>query len=203
MESFKPFLLHYGYWAVFGSILLEDFGLPLPGEALLIAGSVLASQGDMHIVPLLLFAWTGAVAGDNIGYGIGRFAGRRLVLRYGRYVLITNRRLDYAENFFRNHGGAVVVAARFIEILRQLNGVIAGMARMEWRHFLAYNVLGAALWVGFWGLLVYELGGRAAGFLHLFNRLEMLVIVVLAVGAAFLVGYFLHRGGKSSTHEGL
>jgi membrane protein DedA with SNARE-associated domain len=141
MESFKPFLLHYGYWAVFGAILLEDFGLPLPGEALLIAGSVLASQGDMHIVPLLLFAWTGAVTGDNIGYGIGRFAGRRLVLRYGRYVLITNRRLDYAENFFRNHGGVVVVAARFIEILRQLNGIIAGMARMEWRHFIAYTFL--------------------------------------------------------------
>ena len=201
MESFKPFLLHYGYWAVFGSILLEDFGLPLPGEALLIAGSLLASQGDMHIAPLLLFAWTGAVAGDNIGYVIGRFAGRRVVLLYGRYVFVTHRRVDDAEKFFTKHGGAIVVAARFVEVLRQLNGVIAGMARMEWRHFLAYNVIGAALWVGFWGLLAYELGGRAAGFLHLFNRLEMYVIFVLGVGAAFLAGYFLYRRWKSSTRE--
>jgi membrane protein DedA with SNARE-associated domain len=201
MESFKPFLLHYGYWAVFGAILLEDFGLPLPGEALLIAGSLLASQGDMHIAPLLLFAWTGAVAGDNIGYVIGRFAGRRVVLLYGRYVFVTHRRVDDAEKFFTKHGGAIVVAARFVEVLRQLNGVIAGMARMEWRHFLAYNVIGAALWVGFWGLLAYELGGRAAGFLHLFNRLEMYVIFVLGVGAAFLAGYFLYRRWKSSTRE--
>ena len=69
MNTFDSLLSQYGYWAVFGSILLEDFGLPLPGETLLIAGSVMASQGDMDIVPLLLLAWAGAVLGDNIGYG--------------------------------------------------------------------------------------------------------------------------------------
>jgi membrane protein DedA with SNARE-associated domain len=200
MEHLKPFLLHYGYWAVFGGILLEDFGLPLPGEALLIAGSVLASHGDMHIVPLLLLAWAGAVVGDNIGYGIGRFAGRRLVLRYGRYVLITRRRLDYGEHFFRKYGGFVIVGARFLELLRQLNGIIAGMARMEWRHFLPYNVLGAALWVAFWGILSYETGARATEFVDLFNRFEIFVIIALGLSVVVLVAYLIHRRWKPSNH---
>ncbi len=171
--------------------------MPLPGEALLIAGSVLASQGDMHIVPLLLLGWAGAVLGDNIGYAIGRFAGRRLVLRYGRYVLITRSRLEYAEKFFRKYGGIVVVGARFIEVLRQLNGIIAGMARMEWRHFFPYNVLGAALWVGFWGILSYQMGSRVPKFLGHFNGLELVAIIVLGVIAAAVVLYFFRRRGKS------
>jgi membrane protein DedA with SNARE-associated domain len=100
----------------------------------------------------------GAVAGDNIGYAIGRFGGCRVVLRYGRYVLISRERLTYTATFFRKHGGAMVAVARFFVVLRQLNGIVAGIAEMPWWHFLFYNALGAVLWVGFWGTLAYELG---------------------------------------------
>ena len=79
--------------------------MPMPGETLLIASALLASRGKMGIVPLLLTACIAAVTGDNIGYAIGRFGGRRLVLRYGRYVLITEERLQRAEGFFRRYGG--------------------------------------------------------------------------------------------------
>ena len=127
----KPYLDHYGYWALFGAILLEDFGMPVPGETLLIAASLLASQGEMHIVSVLLIACVAAVTGDNIGYGIGRFGGRKLVLGYGRYVLITEQRLQKAEGFFRKYGGLVVVVARFFAVLRQLNGIVAGTAKMN------------------------------------------------------------------------
>ena len=83
LTTVKPYLDHYGYWALFGAILLENFGLPVPGESLLITSALLASQGEMHLVPLLLIACVAAVTGDNIGYAIGRFGGRKLVLRYG------------------------------------------------------------------------------------------------------------------------
>jgi len=142
----------------------------------------------MGIVPLLLTACIAAVTGDNIGYAIGRFGGRRLVLRYGRYVLITEERLQRAEGFFRRYGGAVVLMARFFAVLRQLNGVVAGTAKMNWRRFLAYNMLGAALWVGFWGMLFYELGEKAVRFGAGINKVEFLlifgvvaVLVILAV----------------------
>lgn len=187
----KPYLDHYGYWALFGAILLEDFGLPVPGETMLIASALLASQGEMHIVPLLLIACVAAVSGDNIGYAIGRFGGRRLVLRYGRYALITEERLNKAEGFFRRYGGAVVVMARFLAGLRQLNGIVAGTVKMSWRRFLAYNMLGAVLWVGFWGMLFYELGEKAARLGAGINKVEFLLIFGVVTALVILVVHLL------------
>jgi membrane protein DedA with SNARE-associated domain len=194
METLHAYIVQYGYWAVFGTILAEDFGVPVPGETLLITGSLLASQGQMDIVHLLLAAWVGALAGDNIGYAIGRFGGRRLVLRFGHYAFINEQKLERTEAFFGKYGGAVVVLARFFEVLRQLNGIVAGIARMHWRRFLVYNALGAALWVCFWGMLFYELGGKALRLVHAFKRLELILIVVGALALAALIIYLLRRG---------
>ena len=189
----KPYLDHYGYWALFGAILLENFGLPVPGETLLIASALLASQGKMHIVPLLVTACIAAITGDNIGYAIGRFGGRRLVFRYGRYVLITEERLQKAEGFFGRYGGAVVVMARFFAVLRQLNGIVAGTAKMSWWRFLLYNMLGAALWVTFWGTLFYELGERAFRFGAGINTLQFFLLGGLAAVTLGLAIHFLRR----------
>ena len=185
----KPYLEHYGYWAVFGAILLENFGLPVPGETLLIAGALLASRGKMHIVPLLVTACIAAVTGDNMGYAIGRFGGRRLVFRYGRYVLITEERLRKAEGFFGRYGGAVVVMARFLAVLRQLNGIVAGTVKMSWYRFLLYNMLGAALWVTFWGMLFYELGERGFRFGAGINKVQFFLLGGLV---AATVGLTIH-----------
>ena len=185
----KPYLDHYGYWALFGAILLENFGLPVPGETLLIASALLASQGKMHIVPLLVTACIAAITGDNIGYAIGRFGGRRLVFRYGRYVLITEERLQKAEGFFGRYGGAVVVMARFFAVLRQLNGIVAGTAKMRWYRFLLYNILGAALWVTFWGMLFYELGERGFRFGAGINKVQFFLLGGLV---AATVGLTIH-----------
>ena len=189
----KPYLDHYGYWALFGAILLEDFGMPVPGETLLIASALLASQGQMRIVPLLLTACVAAVTGDNIGYAIGRFGGRKLVLRYGNYVLISEQRLQKAEGFYLRYGGAVVVVARFLAVLRQLNGIVAGTIKMDWRRFLAYNILGAALWVSFWGMLFYELGEKAFRFGAGFKTVQFFLLGGLVAAAVVLAVYLLHR----------
>ena len=189
----KPYLDHYGYWALFGAILLENFGLPVPGETLLIASALLASQGKMHIVPLLVTACIAAITGDNIGYAIGRFGGRRLVFRYGRYVLITEERLQKAEGFFGRYGGAVVVMARFFAVLRQLNGIVAGTAKMSWYRFLLYNMLGAALWVSFWGMLFYELGERGFRFGAEINTVQFFLLGGLVAATLGLTIHLLHR----------
>ena len=189
----KPYLDHYGYWALFGAILLENFGLPVPGETLLIASALLASQGKMHIVPLLVTACIAAITGDNIGYAIGRFGGRRLVFRYGRYVLITEERLQKAEGFFGRYGGAVVVMARFFAVLRQLNGIVAGTAKMRWYRFLLYNILGAALWVTFWGMLFFELGERGFRFGAEINTVQFFLLGGLVAAILALTIHWLHR----------
>jgi membrane protein DedA with SNARE-associated domain len=193
LHSVQPYLEQYGYVAVFAAVLGEDFGLPLPGETLLIAGSVLASQGHLSIGALLAWAWAGAVLGDNIGYLIGAFGGRALVLRFGRYLFLDGDRLAAVEGFFARHGGKVVVAARFFEGLRQLNGVVAGIARMPWTLFLVFNALGAALWVGLWGVGGYLLGGHLHGVLAQLRRFEgSFWQIALGLGL-LLVGYLAWR----------
>src|ERR671924_78576 len=86
LQSLAPLLNHYGYLAVGALITLEDFGVPVPGETILIAASVYAGAGQLSIVGVGIVGFVAAVVGDNIGYAIGRFGGRTLVLRYGRYV---------------------------------------------------------------------------------------------------------------------
>ena len=161
ISDVRPYIDQYGYWAIFVGVLLDDFGIPVPGEAMLIAGALMAgSTGTMSIVPLLVTAWAAAVIGDNFAYALGRFAGRRLVLKYGHMLFVTPRRLRRVESFYERYGGHVVIVARFLSLVRQLNGIVAGIGNMPWWTFLAYNALGAALWVGFWGLLSFWLGER-------------------------------------------
>ena len=151
-------LEHYGLWAIALFVLVEDFGIPVPGETVLIAGAVFAGAGRLNIVAVGVVGFVAAVSGDNIGYAIGRFGGRALVERWGKYVFLTEERLDKAEQFFARHGGKIIVVARFIEGLRQANGIIAGITGMRWLRFLAFNALGAALWVGTWVSVGYFAG---------------------------------------------
>lgn len=193
LDAARPYLEQYGYSALFTGVFVEGFGIPAPGETLVVASALLAAQGDLHIAYVLLVAWAAAVLGDNIGYAIGHFGGRRLVLRHGRFVGIREHHLEKVEHFFRRYGGVLVALARFFEVLRQLNGVVAGTSGMPWWRFLTYNAVGAALWIGLWGYGVYRLGRHIDRLLELFARFEPYVIGAGIVAAAALVIYVFRR----------
>jgi membrane protein DedA with SNARE-associated domain len=182
-HSFEGTLNHWGYLAVAAFLFFEDFGVPLPGETLLIAAALYAGAGHLNVFIVGLVAFLAAVAGDNVGYAIGRFGGRGLVERYGKFVFLTGDRLDRAEKFFERHGGKIVVIARFVEGLRQLNGIIAGTMEMHWLRFVMFNALGAALWVGVWTSLGYLAGNNVATITHYFTyfAIGIGVVVVLLV----------------------
>ena len=180
LHSLEPTLNHYGYLAVLVLVLVEDFGVPVPGETVLILGAVYAGSGRLNIALVTLLAFTGAVIGDNIGFAIGRFGGRRFAERYGRYVLLTPERLDKATGFFDRHGGKVVTLARFIEGLRQANGIIAGTTGMPWRRFLFFNAIGAALWVGLWASVGYFSGSHINTIYDEATRYAMYLVVLVA-----------------------
>lgn len=182
-----PPLDHYGYLAVGALIMLEDFGVPAPGETVLIAAAVYAGTGRLSIVAVGAIALVAAIVGDNIGYGIGRYGGRAAVLRFGRYVLLTSERLGRAEGFFARHGGKVVSVARFIQGLRQLNGIISGLAGMTWPRFLVFNVLGAAAWVAVWASVGYVAGSHLGAIYHTAGRYSLYLLIALAVVAAALI----------------
>lgn len=151
---------HYGYFAVFFLIMLEDFGIPSPGEIILITVSLIAAEGGLNIILALSLAWCGAVIGDSIGFIIGYFGAERLLIRYGSKFGLTPRRYAAVTKFFNRYGGGFVLVARFVEGARQLNGIIAGGVGMKWKRFFIYNAAGAALWVLFWGYGSYVLGDR-------------------------------------------
>jgi membrane protein DedA with SNARE-associated domain len=202
LAGLAPVLGHYGYLAVGGLVMLEDFGIPVPGETVLIAAAVYAGAGRLNIVAVGLVAVAAAVIGDNIGYAIGHFGGRALVLRYGPYVLLTAERLDKAETFFRRHGGKVVAVARFIEGLRQVNGIVAGTARMPWRRFLLFNAIGAILWAGVWTSVGYLAGDHIGAIYTEITRYSLYVLIALGVLAAALVARaVLRRRRRSAQHR--
>lgn len=194
LEAAAPYAQDYGYPAVFIALFLESFGLPLPGETLLIAGAFMASRGKLDLTTLLLVAWVAAVLGDNVGYAIGHFGGRRLVLRFGGKVGLTDAHLQRVESFFRRFGGEVVILARFVTVARQLNGIVAGTAGMSWWRFLPYNALGAALWVGFWGMGIYAFGNALTRLAPWLNGIGIVVaIIIVLVLAAMLLHRVLRR----------
>jgi len=190
LDALSSPLQHYGVWAIGLLLMLEDFGIPVPGETILIAGAVYAGAGRLNVVAVGVVAFLAAVLGDNIGFAIGHFGGRALALRWGKYVFLTEERLNKAEAFFDRRGAIVITFARFVEGLRQANGIIAGITGMHWLRFLAFNALGAALWVGTWVSLGYLAGDHITTIYHYITLYSYYVLIALAV---LVLGYVAWR----------
>ena len=192
-QHFTGLLHDYGYFAVAAFLFFEDFGVPLPGETMLIAASLYAGAGHLNVWVVGIVGFLAAVLGDNVGYLIGRKGGRKVVDRWGKYVLVTPERFDRAEGWFLKHGGVVVCFARYVEGLRQLNGVIAGTVEMPWKKFLFFNALGAALWVTTWTSLGYLAGNNVETIARYFTVFVVIAAVVLAVYVFFHVRHIRRR----------
>ncbi|MBD0676434.1 DedA family protein [Streptomyces sp. CBMA156] len=189
LAGLAPLLDHYGYLAVALLVLLDNCGVPVPGQTVLVLASVYAGTGHLDFAAVLLIAAGAAALGNGLGYLIGRTGGRAFVHRWGRYVLLTPARMERADDFFARHGGKVVTVARFVDGLRQYNGVIAGTSEMPWRRFLPYNLLGAVLWTAVWGTFGYLAGAHIGTVYHTALRYQ----VWFAVGLGVLVAAFLLR----------
>lgn len=142
----------YGVIVIFLIVYFESFGAPLPGETGVIAAALLAARGDIAIGSVLLAVFAGAVLGDTTGYLIGRFGGARLLERFGPYVKLTPERLRGLEAQFATRGVWLVMIARFLPVLRQLNGLIAGSMNMPWHRFMIAQAIGALAWTAVYGL---------------------------------------------------
>ncbi|SDT71892.1 DedA family protein [Actinoplanes derwentensis] len=205
LHSVAPILDRWGYLAIGGVIVVESFGVPAPGQTIMVAGSIYAGYGRMNIFLVALISFATAVIGDNIGYWIGLRGGRRIVHRWGKYIFVTPARLAKAEEFFARRGNRIIVVARFIDGLRQLNGVIAGITRMPWRTFLLYNAIGAALWVGFWCTLAYFLGSNLVMIMGQVHKYQWpaigLVVVAIATYVTLHVRHVRRRRARSEEVE--
>jgi membrane protein DedA with SNARE-associated domain len=181
MGDVTSLISHYGYAAVAVVVGLESMGLPLPGETTLVLSAVYAATySDLNIAGVIGAAALGAIVGDNVGYWIGREFGYPLLLRYGRYVGLSETRIKLGQYLFLRHGGKVVFFGRFIAVLRVLAAFLAGVNRMEWASFLAANAAGGVLWAFVYGFGAYMFGAA------LFHAARP-VTIALAIGALVII----------------
>ena len=165
LGSITSFIEAHSQWALlimFGLLLLESFGLPVPGETALIACSVLASQGALPFVWVIVVAILAAIIGDNLGYWVARKGGRQLLYHTRFTRQYAEQYLPRGERFFARHGGKAVFFGRFVAILRVTAAWTAGLSHMNWWRFFFWNALGAIVWATMVGLVSYYLGNAAA-----------------------------------------
>ena len=196
LELIEHYMLQYGYWAVFFGVMLENAGLPVPGETILLVAGYFCSTGVFRLPLVMLIATVGAVTGDNIGFAIGHHYGRGFLLRVGRFVFLTPKRLERMENYFQSHGNKTILVARFITGLRVFAALLAGASKMPWRVFVVYNVAGAVLWSIVITSLGYLFGASLPLLVKWVGRSGTILLIVAIVIAVVVWRVRRHRASK-------
>jgi len=182
LDLLRGYLVHYGYWAVATALLLENAGLPVPGETVLLLASFLAySEGELHLPYIILIGTCAATLGDNLGFVIGYYGGRPLLDRYQHIFRVPGRALTKGERLFQRYGAAAIFFARFIFGMRIIAGPLAGVLRMPWRKFVAFNLMGAALWVTVISTIGYLFGRHWDLLTHYLEQADIAIALIVVV----------------------
>ncbi len=194
-QLLRGFFDEHGYWTVFIALLLENAGVPVPGETILLFASFLAfSEQGLRMPFIILVATAAATLGDNIGFWIGRRGGRPLLDRYQHVFRIPKSTIRRGEEVFKRHGHLTIFFARFVFGLRIIAGPLAGVLQMPWRVFLLFNFMGAAVWVTIISAVGYKFGEHWEHLIRIMGRVN-LVVALLAIYAGLLAwrGYRARR----------
>jgi membrane protein DedA with SNARE-associated domain len=188
LETIPPFAVYLIVGVIIG---LESLGIPLPGEIALVSAALLASRHTLDINPVAVgaAATIGAIAGDTIGYSIGRRYGMSLFERLGRRFPkhFGPGHVALAKRLFTHWGVWAVFFGRFIALLRIFAGPLAGALKMPYARFLAANATGALCWAGGTTAVVYFLGLAAERWLSRFSWVALIVAVLVGIGATLLL----------------
>jgi membrane-associated protein len=186
-DLLRSALVHYGYWAIAAALLLENAGLPVPGETVLLLASFLAySEHDLQLPWIIVVGTVAATLGDNLGYAIGHYGGRRLLDRYRNIFRVRDEAVARAEGIFLRYGAITILFARFVFGMRVIAGPMAGVLRMPWKKFAVFNLLGAGLWVTVISVVGYGFGSRWNLLMHFMKRFDLALVAVLVVMLAVM-----------------
>lgn len=187
--NIQMFIHHYGYAGIFAALFFEVIGIPFPAETTLTLAGFEWTKGVFSLVPLLVVAAMGNIIGSSIAYAVGYFLGRPVILRYGKYVGITEARLNRADQKFGRYRVSVVLFSKFIAGIRVLVPYLAGLNRMSFLLFTLYNAISAFAWTAAFIVLGKYIGVGWARYHHLFYRFLVPAIVagVLIVGVAIVL----------------
>lgn len=186
LETIKEIAHQYGYWTVFLGIMLENAGIPLPGETITLVGGFLAGSGELNYWFVLGSAIAGAVLGDNVGYWIGKKGGWPLLIVLGRVFRITEAQLLEVKDQFSQNAARAVFLGRFIALLRIFAGPMAGIAQMPYPQFLLCNTAGATIWASVMVSLSFFVG-ELISLEQLISWVSKFAVVALLLVIAWLV----------------
>ncbi len=192
MESLLSWLSHYGYAGLFGLLVLGIVGLPVPDETLLVFSGYLISTGRLHPVGAFLAGFGGSVCGISLSYTIGRTLGHPFVLRYGRYVRLTETRVELVHRWFHRVGDWLLAIGYFVPGVRHFTALVAGMSQLEYPTFARFAYAGAAIWVLTFLLVGYFVGEHWREAISLVHRYTLTFAASLA-GAALLAWWIRSR----------
>ncbi|HUZ45657.1 MAG TPA: DedA family protein [Terriglobia bacterium] len=193
-QTLSDFFSKYGYWAVFFGVMLENAGIPIPGETILLFAGFLAYHEKLDLVPAILVAIAGATCGDSLGFLVGHYGGRPFVEKVLRKIPLVAKSFSHAQSLFLKYGQWAVFSGRFIAGLRMFAGILAGLFQMPYPRFLFFNLTGAVAWaitityVGFMFGSSWQLVQQ-----HLKRLDEIVFVAVLLAILAGVIAYYLNR----------
>lgn len=180
-DLLRGYLAQYGYWTVAVVLLLENMGLPVPGETVLLTASFLAfSEHHLRLPYIIAIGICAATVGDNVGFLIGHYGGRPLLARYHAILHISPQVVSQGEHLFRRYDAVTVFFARFVAGLRVINGPLAGVLRMHWRKFVVFNFLGALVWVTVISCTAYFFGQEWQELANILGGVNIIMLVAVA-----------------------
>ena len=195
IEILRGAIVHYGYWAIAVALLIENAGIPVPGETVLLLASFLAfSEHELQLSWIILVGTVAATLGDNLGYAIGFRGGRPLLERYREWLRLCPASLERGDRLFARYGAVTVFFARFVFGLRIVAGPLAGVLRMPWKKFLLFNFRGAFLWVTVIATVGYLFGKHWERLVQDLKRFDI-AVAILVLLTAF---YFWWRGRRQT-----
>jgi len=195
LDFLRNAVVHYGYWAVAAALLLENAGVPVPGETVLLLASFLAySEHELQLQWIIVVATIAATVGDNLGFALGHYGGRPVLARYQAFFRIQDATIARGEGMFARYGALTIFFARFVFGLRIIAGPLAGVLRMPWRKFGIFNFLGAGLWVTVISGAGYLFGQHFHRLERDLKRFDLAVAIAVLLGLAFL--WWRKRRGK-------
>ncbi len=187
LDLLRNAVVHYGYWAVGVALLVENAGVPVPGETILLLASFLAySQHELQLPWIIVVATIAATLGDNIGFVLGRFGGRPLLERYQTVFRIRDATLARGEELFARYGSVTIFFARFVFGMRIIAGPLAGVLRMPWRKFTIFNFLGAGVWVTMISSVGYLFGQHLGRLERGIRRVDVAAAILALLGLGLL-----------------
>jgi membrane protein DedA with SNARE-associated domain len=180
---------YFGYFGIFFLMILESMVFPVPSEFVMPFAGFLASQGQFNIVLVIVFSSLGSIVGSLLSYYIGKRWGIKLIVSYGKYVLVDIDDLKKTQEWFDKRGELTIFFSRLIPVVRHLISIVAGVGKMNAKKFSLYTIAGATIWNSFLAYLGYVLGQNWEKVSRYSEEIDIIVVIALLLG----ITYFIYR----------